>query len=374
VTQPAAPLRAAPFRRYSNVIMPDTITVTFRDQITGRINDLLMDEDKACAQSQNLLGYLAGALLNYKDEGVTFAPALIMCDSIEEFLKTLPGSIYYKIGQAELEADPGAQILKECAPLSSENWYIYVERLDQGKVDYGVFTYFRLPTAIPLSEAITINPERFTLLLEKVSNNAIELRGARGSHLVLIFSTHREASNNEPTVARFADHCCRGLQACTTTDQFRAYLARLLNRSLTQSHGTILACGNDLTLSALNELKDAVPVAPAIDFHSAFEEFQSSGPAGSAGSILTLQRSEELLQGFLRCDGIVLFDSLGRVTAYRVFFRSSEQGASTGNAVVGGARRRAFEGLRSLLGDRLTSVLFRSQDGLTLEYGVKHEQ
>jgi hypothetical protein len=52
-------------------LMPVAISVTFRDQTTGRINDLLMDEHRACAQSQNLLGYLAGALLNYKDEGTS---------------------------------------------------------------------------------------------------------------------------------------------------------------------------------------------------------------------------------------------------------------------------------------------------------------
>ena len=30
--------------------MPNPVCVSFRDQTTGRINDLLMDEDKACAQ------------------------------------------------------------------------------------------------------------------------------------------------------------------------------------------------------------------------------------------------------------------------------------------------------------------------------------
>jgi hypothetical protein len=49
--------------------MPESRFVTFRDQTTGRINDLLEDEHKPCAPTQNLLAYLAGALLSYRDEG-----------------------------------------------------------------------------------------------------------------------------------------------------------------------------------------------------------------------------------------------------------------------------------------------------------------
>src|SRR3954451_3921341 len=103
--------------------MPEPISVTFRDQTTGRINDLLLDEDKACAQSQNLLGYLAGALLNYKDEGIEFTPSVLLCDGIQEFLKAFPGAVSHMIGSASLDPSSGPKILKECAPLSSRNWF-----------------------------------------------------------------------------------------------------------------------------------------------------------------------------------------------------------------------------------------------------------
>ena len=72
--------------------MPGSIFVTFREQTTGRINDLLIDEHEACAHSQNLLGYLAGALLNFKDEGVEFTPAVILCDNLGLFFTVLSRS------------------------------------------------------------------------------------------------------------------------------------------------------------------------------------------------------------------------------------------------------------------------------------------
>jgi hypothetical protein len=129
----------------------------------------------------------------------------------------------------------------------------------------------------------------------------------------------------------------------------------------------MLICGEDLDLSGIPEMQDAVTVLPLLDFQAAFLEFQT---ANTAGSILGLQRCEELLQGFLRCDGMIVFDTSGRVTAYRVFFRPTAEIAYKRNVAEGGARRRAFEGLKGLVGGQLASVLFRSQDGLTLQHGV----
>jgi hypothetical protein len=346
--------------------MPAAISVTFRDQITGRINDLLIDEHKACAESQNLLGYLAGSLVSYKDEGVEFAPSVLLCDDIAEVLKAFPGSVFHQIGKAALDSASGPKILKECAPLSGSNWFIYVER-DRKKLNYGVFTYLRLPTAIPLHEGIFINPNQFCVLVRKISTNTIEMRGAKGSELTLIFSTVRASANSSAPIQEFATACCLNVEQ-SLKKHFSSYFLRLVEASLTSSHGTILICGDAIAFDQIPEMQDAVVVEPMLDFQAAFSSFQT---LGTADSILNLQRCEELLQGFLRCDGIVAFDTKGRVTTYRIFFRPNE--ATNKVVVVGGARRRAFEAVKKLVGKNkpLKSVLFRSQDGLTLHHGVK---
>jgi hypothetical protein len=344
--------------------MREPISVSFRDQTTGRINDLLIDEHQACAQSQNLLGYLAGALLNYKDEGLEFTPSVILCDGLEFFLRSFPGSVAHTIGTAPLDPSSGPKVLKDCGPLSSENWFIFIERTDKGCIRYGVFTYFRLPTAIPLHEGIAIDPTRFCVLLRKVSPSTIEIRGAKGNNLTLIFSTLRGAASSGELIEKFARACCRNLSA--QDDGFQTYLTRLLDSAIAVSHGTILLCAEHLDLNQVVELQDAIRVSPLLDFYAAFSEFRA---VNTAGSILTLQRCEELLHGFLRCDGMIVFDTLGRVTAYRVFYRPMEK-ERPATGIVGGARRRAFEGVKSLVGNRLVSALFRSQDGLTLYHGA----
>jgi hypothetical protein len=65
---------------------------------------------------------------------------------------------------------------------------------------------------------------------------------------------------------------------------------------------------------------------------------------------------------------MIVFDTMGRITSYRVFYQPQNEEPAI-QSVVGGARRRAYEGVKTLVGRPLMSVLFRSQDGLTLFHG-----
>jgi hypothetical protein len=345
--------------------MPEVKSITFRDQTTGRISDLLADEGLVCAQSQNILSYLAGALLNYKEEGVELTPSVVLCSSIQSFLKAFPGGIAYNVGLLPLEPASGPKILKECAPLTNRNWSVFIERTNDHDLTYGVFTYFRLPTAIPLQEGITIDPSQFSVLVRKITTSTIEMRGAKGSVLTLIFSTVRDSSTVAAPIEKFCGACCADFQDAKLAKEFKVYFSRVVEEALTSSHGTMLVCGRNLDLTTIPELQDAVPVTPKLDFATAMAQYHESS---SAGSMLALQRSEELLQGFLRCDGIIVFDTCGCIVAYRVFYRPGV-GAPQIPTVDGGSRRRAYEGIKSLVGPHLMAVLFHSQDGLTLHHG-----
>lgn len=347
--------------------MPNSAIVSFRTQTNDSIRKLLRDEGLACAQSQGLLSYFAGALLNYKEEGVEFLPSIILCGSVRNFLTTFPGSVHHIIGSAPLSPFLGPKILKECAPLSSSNWFIFIERDEQNSsVKYGVFTYFKTPTAIPLHEGISINPDQLCILIRKTSTNTIDIRGSKGHLLTLLFSTLREVENTTKRISSFAKRCCSGIENAALKDEFSNYFFNLLERSLSSCHGTILVCANELDYDAVPALQDAVHVEPIIDFLQIFTDFKQEN---SADSILSLQRCEELLQGFLRCDGIIVVDCSGGISAYRVFYKPSIESPEDASQVVGGARRRAFEGIKEFVGEQLDSVLFRSQDGQTLFCG-----
>jgi hypothetical protein len=303
-------------------------------------------------------------LLDYRDEGTEFLPSIVLCDSIHQMLQSFPGAVTHYIGEADPGPVSGRKILKDCAPLSNQNWFVFIER-SQGKVKYGVFTYFRLPTAISLHEGIAIG-KVFAILIRKISRTTVEIRGAKGSVLSLNFSTIREPNADRGSIADFAQDCCSTIPEGPPLKEFKLYFTRLLEVEVAASHGTMLSCGKDLKLAEVSGMSDAVAVEPALDFYRVFSDYHS---VSSAESILALQRSEDLLRGFLGCDGIIVFDTAARITAYRVFYQAPAEAGGDAKKVVGGSRRRAFESIRSLVGKELVAVLFRSQDGLTIYDG-----
>jgi hypothetical protein len=346
-------------------------TVTFRSQTQGTIADFIEDEGLICQASQGILSLLAGELLRYRDEGVELSPTILYCAEAESVLKSFPGSVRYQIGTDQLSPNSMKRILKDCAPLATDSWCIFIERVSSSDLVYGVFDYPALPTALPIDDAIQNEQGIFCLLLRKTSPTTIEMKGSKGNAVSLVFSTTREEASTlgDPT-SEFSAVCCSGLTDANDIDElrhFEPYFSRLIRTALNQSHGALLACASGPVIETVAELQDGIPLAPKLDFFDAFRAYRQ---IGSASALLKLRSCESLLGGILQSDGITLFDPLGCVTAYRVFYRANgSQIATSSPAPVGGARRRAFEGTKGLVGTHLLSVLFRSQDGLTLHEG-----
>jgi hypothetical protein len=241
--------------------MPSSTTLTFRNQTTGSINDLLQDENLQCVQSQNLLTYLVGALVNYKESidlpcwgigelqrgGRRVIPFTLILRKHRSVFEGIPGVVRYQIGEGPLSPETGPQILKDCAPLAGRHWLVFIERKNSDKIAYGVFSYPLLPTALPLNEAITISEGGFTVLIRTISPNTVEIVGARGNRLVVVFSTTREQPGvaTDP-VSGFAASCCRNIEEKPSTESFRRYFTQLIERALTTSHGTMLVCTENI--------------------------------------------------------------------------------------------------------------------------------
>lgn len=344
-------------------------TVTFRSQTMGSVSDFITDEGLVCQESQNLLSALAGALLSYKDEGVELSPTVLFCTNADQVFESFPGSVKHAVGTVTLGGVSVKQILKDCAPLATRSWSIFIERTTAGQARYGVFNYITLPTTLPLHEAIGITSGNTCILMRKVGASTIEVRGSKGNELALVFSTTREEETQTANpVEQFSLDCCQGVPGGSHVADFRSYFKRLLEEGLSRCHGTILVCASNPVLSAMGDMKDGVEILPKLDFFSAYSAYRSDS---SAESILRLQSAEELFAGVLQCDGIVVFDTEGCLVAYRVFYRPTQPDTGTTPVPIGGARRRAFEGAKSMVGTNLISVLFRSQDGLTIREGGK---
>jgi hypothetical protein len=341
--------------------------VSFRSQITGTISDLIHDEGLDCKPSQDFLCALVGELLRYHDEGIELNPTIIFMADANQIHGRFPRAVRYSIGEADISPSSVKTILKGCAPLARGSWCIVIERTKgkTAKLKYGVFDYPMLPSTLPIADAMALKTDEFCMLITKTSPGTIEIRGARGSLLTMLFSTTREDSpTHDDPIGDFAKDCCAQIaEPPEPGPQFIDYFRRLLEQVLTESHGTIFLCMPSENLGKLAELKDGISLTPKLDFFAAFTEYQQSS---SAESLMKLQSCEKLLSGLVMCDGTVVFDHCGSVIAYRVFYRPSSPRSKEAEISDGGARRRAFEGIKKLLGEELTSALFRSQDGLTI--------
>lgn len=351
--------------------MGDHKTVSMQESTTGAVSEFLDKEKLECLQSMKLLAFLAGALHRYEEEGVLLNPRVLLCASIDNFARAIPGGKSIVIGTARFTPDVGKRVLKECAPLARNGWVIFVERMSAEDVQFGVLSFLASPTSVDLRDMVLIDsdqgqePPFAAILIERVDPKTVLMTGATGNSLRVAFSTTRVITDDASAVAQFA---CKCTEACEIAG-FPSYFVTFLTRALGESHGTILVC-KDGEITTVPGMRDAIILSPPVDLPTAFAIYRA---AESAESILELQRSESLLTALLQSDGLVVFDPAGRASAYRVFYKPEEGAAPAGEEpatqpqpkVVGGARRRAFEGIKPLVGEHLAAALFRSQDGLT---------
>lgn len=347
-------------------------TVSMQESTTGAVSQFLDYEGCECLQSIKLLAFLSGALQRYEEEGVVLNPKLVLCNSIADFAKALPGGKFIVIGEDSYSGESGKKILKQCANLAAAGWVIFVERREDGSnVKFGVLSFLESPTSLDLREMVSLSAQPgFVVVIEKIDPKTVLMTGARGNTLRIAFSTTRTADEEGLALQKFSIACTSN----TTTDGFSVYFRNLLNKSLNMSHGSILVCRQANDINKVRGMNDAVKITPPLNLHAAFNSYRT---INSSESILELQRSEALLVGMMQSDGIVVFDEEGQVTAYRVFYKEvakkrGEKDAKT--TPVGGARRRAFEGVKSLVGSELKCALFRSQDGLTVYQGAQNAQ
>lgn len=347
--------------------MAKQTTVSLRVSTRGELTEFLEQEGKACAFSNRVISGLIGKLWNYKEEGVELSPSLVFCDDISVFGRGLPGFSRIRLGACTSTEDAAKRILKDCAPLTGESSMIFIERTDEGRtLQYGIFSFLRSPTAIGIEEAVRLDENQFVVLIKKSAPTTLQLLGSRRNSVSIVMSTVQDSDNSEAEIDRFIADVSSG--ADDESGQVRKYLKKTIYRELAACHGTILICSERDEYPTERSIEDRVSLEGGIDLIGHFQDFVRDG---SAESLLKLQRAEDLLRGFLSCDGMIMFSTTGKIISYRVFYRAAAEAGA--EAVVGGARRRAFAGIGSLKSNDLRSVLFRSQDGTTEYMEISNE-
>jgi hypothetical protein len=338
------------------VIVPQVYSI--RQSLQGLLVDFVKQSGITCAYLAEITRELVGLLAAYREEDTQLYPHVYIFNGLDGLKALAPGVAYILVGEAPLSDESAAKVLKNCAPLASGGWSIFVVKRGEDKVEYGLFRSSRHSLSISAEESIVGLGESVPALMVKNSGHlSVELISSIGTRFnASLKTTQPRPSETEADVTRFA---AAATFALSGRSEFQTYFRRLLLETIQACHGTLLAVIDDGV--TLKGLKDGVWPAPAIDFSHLHSNAITSM---TADALADLNGAESLLAGMMNSDGVLVFSSTGKLRAYRVFL------SATGKekALIpesGGGRRRTYELMKLRLNKPFRSVFFRSQDGET---------
>lgn len=342
--------------------MPIEKSISFRTSLVSNALDLTQKMGWQCARTPQLIAGIVSQLAVYTEEGVAMTPSVFICNSAERLVQLAGvGEFIPLSGEVELES-AGPKLLKTAAPLCSGNWRIYVERLANGeRCRYGVFCGSSDPSSLTIDEVLLDEYEEgFPVIrITQSATNKVEVRTNAGDGIEFRF-------NNDPDVGELKTHQHIKLLAGAITknsgplnDKFFGYIDRILSTAVKNSHGTLIAVIPAKEGTLPEKLSDIVALDQPLPLYERFRMHIEEGK--TAASVSRLQAASELVSGFVGSDGITVFNDAGSVLGYRAFVHSD----TGGKPATGGARTRAYEAMKALVGTDISAAFFRSQDGRT---------
>lgn len=340
--------------------MPDPIdrNISFRSVMRGEVDDFLHDEGLVCSATAASIVAVASRLATLREEGTPLWPEVYFCTSIDRLVAVLQGPEIVELGNGPHDETVVLRGLKECAPLATAGWVIFIERKED-RFKYGLFTPTNLPLSITPYEALVESPatESTIIVVRRLAENCVEIKGSKGHRRCLYFSDRRpETPSPMLEIDKFCGAVTRDV-AANWQEDVRRYFYRTLSELLLQGHGTLLVVQSRRRRKLPPNLADSIRLPNPISIADRVREYRAHK---DDEALAKLVRAAALLKGMLGSDGIVVFRSDGSVIAYRAFLTPPRQ--STAGA-TGGARRRTFELLRDRIGSDFEAVLMCSQDG-----------
>jgi len=335
--------------------------LSLRASLKGHLDDLLKDEKMVCAHTCSALVTIVAQLSDYVEEGVHLHPEVYVCENIDILSSRVQGSEVIRLGSGP-KIDPTVRsALKVAAPLATAGWAIFIERKEL-EFSYGLIRSAGLPLEITLDEALVEFEDKslFIVVARQVAKSCVEIRGSRGSSTRIYFSAERPGDLQPDTsIMDLAKTITRDCPTQQKEDTER-FCYRTFMKILPELHGTLVAVIPKRRKTLPKRLENAIVIEPPIRISDRVADYKRNKDEESVSQLASL---EALLRGMLASDGITVFRSDSTLFGYRAFVPLNERG--TGNIQIGGARRRAYDGLIGMIGNGIAAAFFRSQDGET---------
>ena len=283
----------------------------------------------------------------YEEEEVRITPRVLVGKNLNLIFKQVPDHFKLVLGTDDENGLHFNKMLKSLIPLCKNGWYVFIDFYDN-KIDYGIFRKFRSPVALDFeqlffdSNDIYATDENIGMICIRPLNKLSFI--IRGIHIedFIISSCFTARDDVQEENALFNMLLGDIIGAIGIEDKLREYIKNAMNHILCafneRIHGAILLIVTE-EYQYPNSYLEGLRVVPPINFVSNIIDTQKVEAYETAEKYYAVSN---LLYEFLNVDGITIMNNRGEIVGYNAFYRSD----STPMDVVGGARKRTFEGLK----------------------------
>lgn len=332
------------------------MNITYRTQLLGSIADFCAECALPLATPEVVVDLLV-RLSRYREEGTELAPQVYLTDDIDLLVKMLPEGEKLPISVTSINAGGVEEMLKLCAPLARGEWRVFGQEREQ-LLHFGLFRGLANPLSITVDDTLLSEQDEINVIkAHQIADQCVQLRSSK-NHNHYVFFNHRRQESPPPLqhIDDLVSYIVKSLHI-DEKDRMKSFMKNTVTNALLGSHGCILAVTN-MKRAPKFILRDALLLTAPIDFPAMIRELMRS--TNTSTWLQFIEKKAELVTGMIGSDGITLFDQYGRLLAYRCFIPTPGE-----TAVVGGARRRAFDTLTRHLGKGLSAAFMQSQDGWT---------
>lgn len=315
--------------------------------------------------SENVKDYLLVLLSKigvYEEEEEKINPKILVGRNLGVIFKQIPDHFKVVVGEDSSEGIKIEKMLKALIPLCKNGWYVYVDVLESG-IEYGIFRKFRSPVALDFEQLIFESKdlclqEDFGLIcIHPINKTTFIMKCAHGDDVIISFGFNQDINENtKENVGLLIEDITNSVDSGLATYSYVKNAMEHIFMALRERvHGAI-ALIVDSEYRYPNEYLSGLNINPPINIVDCVEETKQIGSYEAAERYYAIIN---LLYEFLNVDGITLINNKGEIIGYNAFYRSGK----TPTDVVGGARKRTFEGLINQDDNGIIGVYYQSQDG-----------
>lgn len=300
----------------------------------------------------------------YEEEEVRIIPRILVGKNLSLIFKQVPDHFKLVLGTEDANGVHFNKMLKSLIPLCKNGWYVFVDFCDD-KIDYGIFRKFRSPVALDFEQLIFDSNDIYAtdekigmICIRPLNKLSFVIRGLHMENFI-ISSCFIAQDDIQEENALFNMLLEDIIGAISIDDKMWEYIKNAMNHILhafnERIHGAILLIVTE-EFQYPNDYLDGLMVVPPINFVNNIVDTQMVEVYETAEKYYAVSN---LLYDFLNIDGITIMNNKGEVIGYNAFYRSDSMPMD----VVGGARKRTFEGLKRVEDKNIVGIYYQSQDG-----------